>query len=148
MSVFSAADIVGKTLVARKTIPVYSLPMANAQYKIGTVQKGNSAGVVYSYLSRPDGIWWQFIPTFGKPYYIRHDNNAFDVSALKQQGVITVEDQRQQEEREKMSWWEKLQADLSAAGQNTRSAILKGVIIAGGIYLAKETIQALIRYKK
>jgi len=95
MPTFSAADIVGKTLICKETVPVYSLPnAADKDNLIGSVAPGESAGVVYSWVGGVDGkpLYWQFQNTAGKFYYVMHKPGRFDVKALKDQGTLTTQE--------------------------------------------------------
>lgn len=126
--IYSAADVVNKTLVAAKDLKVYDAPRTGAK-EIGFIKKGQPAGVVYSYLdANPalgrSGLWWQFV--YGNSwYYIPHAEGAFSVSALRQQGVLSTEEKL--EEEKDMPWYEAL--------------IKKYGIWIAGIYLAATAIK-------
>lgn len=96
-TIYSASQIVGKNLFAKKAVQLYRLPADNAK-AIYTVNAGDPVGVVTSYLApKTDGtrnsLYWQFKDQNGKYFYARHNENTFDIKALKEQGVKTVEDQ-------------------------------------------------------
>lgn len=100
MPTFSAADIVGKTLIAKETVPVYSLPNAAvASNLIGSIAPGESVGVVYSWIGGNEGkpLYWQFESTAGGFYYVMHKAGRFDVRALKDQGALTTAEKQEQE---------------------------------------------------
>jgi hypothetical protein len=90
---YEAGYVIGKTLKAKKDIPVYKAPLDSADNKpMYKVKAGYPVGVVFSYL-QPNGtdrtgLWWMFendpYSKF-KYYYVKHDVNGFDVSLLQQQ---------------------------------------------------------------
>lgn len=90
----SATQIIGKQLLAKKKVAIYRLPDDN-QKPVFYVEAGNPIGVVYSYLKldatkNRKFLYWQFMDSNNKPYYVRHEQNSFDLGALKEQGVKTV----------------------------------------------------------
>ena len=96
-TMYSAAEIVGKNLVAQKNVPLYRLPDDKAK-AIYTVPAGTSVGIVVSYVKpKTDGtrnfLYWQFKDQNGKYYYVRHEENVFNIKALKEQGTKTVQEQ-------------------------------------------------------
>lgn len=135
--IYEAKDIIGKSLIARKQINVYSLPDAKAQYKIAIVLPGNSCGVVYSYIQKPDGLYWMFYNNT-KPYYIKHSTGAFDVNSLKIQGVLTTEQKKEAERLENLNWIERQFEDLKQGGK--KALIIVGVS-AAIIILLKDVIK-------
>ena len=70
MSSVSADKIIGKSLIARKTVKVYNLPDGKVY---GEVKPNGFVGQVYSYITRPSGLWWQLVG--GK--YVKHETGAF-----------------------------------------------------------------------
>jgi hypothetical protein len=90
---YDAGQVIGKTLKAKKDIPVYKSPIDSPDNKpMYSVKAGYPVGVVWSYL-QPNGtdrtgLWWMFendpYSKF-KYYYVKHDPNGFDVSLIKQQ---------------------------------------------------------------
>lgn len=107
-TVFNAGDIIGKTLIANKQLDVWN-DVASRGKKIGVVLKGNSCGVVDSWITdRKDGtIYWAFKSPLGPDYYIAHQAGSFNVSALREQGVITTEEKIQEEKEKNQEWWER-----------------------------------------
>lgn len=93
---YSAADIVDKTLIAKKQLAVYDYP--DATYPpIGYVAAGQPVGIVYSWVGGGDStgardLWWVFYPDgSGRYYYAPHKEGDFDLSALAAQGVVSLE---------------------------------------------------------
>lgn len=107
---FSAAQIVDKTLTAKRTVYVYR-DATDVAKSYGKVDPGNPVGVVLSWLDPKAGrskLWWVFRDGSGGYYYTPHDNGIFDVADLKAQGAITVTDQREKEEFDDLPWYEQL----------------------------------------
>ena len=100
MPVFNAQDIVGKTLIARRNIPLYRA----GDYKkpFAQVKSGAPVGTVYSWIGPNTAtggkLYWQFYDNTGNTYYAEHRSGAFNVQALKEQGVLTTLEQVQQEQ--------------------------------------------------
>lgn len=98
----NAGDIIGHTLLAAQQVPVYDQANDSAQPS-GYVSAGNPVGIVYSYLS-PDPskgrneLWWMFEPLPGDSqigddqgfYYVPHNKDYFNTTALTDSGVLTV----------------------------------------------------------
>lgn len=110
--IYSAADVVDKTLVSAKVLPYYDgVPRGTYQPKqIGTFPAGVVVGTVYSWVdadpaqNRPQ-LWWMFYPgSSGSYYYMPHSSGSFDLNALAQQGVLSEEQKNAQDE----TWYEKV----------------------------------------
>lgn len=82
-NVFNASQIVGKQLVTAQPVQVLKNP--NTKDVIRLVPAATDLGTVFSYVTRPDGIYWQFLRN-GVPYYVKHFTGAFNLDILKQQG--------------------------------------------------------------
>jgi hypothetical protein len=129
MPTFSADQIIGKTLIAKKPVAIYAAP---GQKSIATVAPGDPVGVVYSYIGGTGGnpLFWQFyVKTAGveKAYYAKHETDAFNNLSLTDQGVKTTA------EIEK----EKAQAELTPI-ERAAGAVgsgVKKILIWGGVYL-------------
>jgi hypothetical protein len=135
MATFSAAEIVGKTLIAKSQVNVYSLPDVNKQYKIAVVKKGAYVGTVYSWIQKPGGLFWQF-QSGNSFYYVKHFTGAFDVTKLKKQGTLTVEEQTSQEEFEKLNQIQKLGYNVKqfvAEKSTALDSTVKKVLIYAGL---------------
>lgn len=103
---FSAEEIIGKTLIAKRKVNVYTLPNPNSK-KIGYVKEGGTCGVVYSYIQNSYGVWWMF-NSGSQTYYILHGVGLFNVTALASQGAITLDAANEAEAMEQMNYFEKL----------------------------------------
>jgi|LakMenEpi03Aug12_release.lakeMendotaPanAssembly.Ray.scaffolds.fasta_scaffold198272_4 hypothetical protein len=131
---YSVNDIIGKTLIAKKLLNAYNLPYDNDPNKklLFQISPGSSVGVVDTYFNPKENrknTWWGFYTNVsGKKnfYYVEHKVGNFDVSALQQQGVPTVE----QQTNANLPWDEKLTKLL-------KTAFNYGLIIAGVVIVAK-----------
>jgi hypothetical protein len=129
MPTFSADQIVGKSLIAKKTLVVYDLPfyMQGAK-KIAEIKPGQTAGVVFSYVGGTPGkpLNWEFKGNAGKMYYIPHVSGYFDVSTLRDQGVQTTQEVQQKAAEENKSTIDKLLDSLKSSGK---------IVLYGGLAL-------------
>ena len=132
MPTFNAADIIGKTLVAIKTTDIVRAPKDDAEV-VFEVAPGSSIGTVYSYLlpgANRTNLYWQFLDENNKPYYVEHRPGQFDISTIKDQGVLTLEEKQEQAE---------------AAAETTSNKIFRyiksGFLVAAFVYLAKSVIE-------
>ena len=121
LDLYDVRDVVDKTLTAKIDIPVCdSYPTTGYTPKqIGIVRAGFPAGIVFSWINADPGegrstLWWMFYPatTYGDYYFIPHNKGWFDVANLREQGVITIEEEREQEEESNKPWYEKLSDKL------------------------------------
>jgi len=100
MPTFNAADLIGKTLIAKKTTNILRLPKSNAP-SVYKAQAGETIGVVYSYLlpnNERNNIFWMFEDSNGKTYYVEHSAGKFDVKSLEDQGALSLEDKKDKED--------------------------------------------------
>lgn len=132
--VYSVDQIIDKTLIAATDVAVYEQPIDSAR-KIATVKKGQPVGIVSTYfLPKPaEGrttVYWGFWPVdnYSKPYYAPHIAGLYDTSALKQQGVLTVEEEIEREEEKNKEWYEKILDKIIPVGI---VAILGAAVIRG-----------------
>lgn len=110
---YSVAEVIDKTLVAAKDVPVYDYPGSSGKV-IGTTKKGYPVGVVYAWIQETpqEGgkVWWMFWPAsnYDNYFYAVHDKDAFDVDALRQQGVLNVQERKEAENDKNKEWYERL----------------------------------------
>jgi len=86
----TAADVLGRYLIAKKDVPIYDSPFGT---RIGTIKKGNSTPEVYSFLVRQGQTFWVFdytIPgqTPGAYYALQSPDN-FSLSNVAGNVVIS-----------------------------------------------------------
>lgn len=112
MPLYDMADIIDKTLVAQQQLNVYDSPDGNI---IGTVEPGEPAGVVYSWVTGAGGtIWFMFesndsnmVNELGS-YYIPNLPNSFSIDALQQQGVISTHQKVIDQQKANQSTFDKI----------------------------------------
>ena len=87
----TAADVLGRYLIAREDVPVYDMPNGN---RIGEIKKGNSTAEVYSYVVRDGQVWWMFDYTIPgqQPgaYYVMQKAGRFSLSAAPGNVAVTA----------------------------------------------------------
>lgn len=96
MPTYSANDIVGKTLIAKKNIDIKRLPSRLAP-TVYTVRPGNTVGVVYSWIQKDGYVWWMMYDEKGQTYYVIHEPGAYDVGAINAQGAVSLETIQEQQ---------------------------------------------------
>jgi hypothetical protein len=110
MPTFSADQIIGKTLIAKKPVPLYR--SASKIDPFITVPEGKTVGVVYSYVGGTGSpLFWMFyakVANVEKAYYAEHIDDAFDIKALKDQGVQTTREIEQAKQEENLSTGDKI----------------------------------------
>lgn len=72
-----ASDFIGGTLEALKPVIIYA--SADTSKPIRTVKSGGTIGVIYSYVQRPDGVYWQLDDNT----FVKHERGAFDELILQ-----------------------------------------------------------------
>jgi hypothetical protein len=132
MPTFNAADIIGKTLVAKSQVPLYRLPNDDAEI-VYTVSPGQSLGVVQSFLlpgTNRNNLYWQFKDQNNNFYYSEHKQGIYDVKELSNQGALTLQQQ---------------QAAATEANLTTGDKIFRliknALLIGGGVYLVNTIIK-------
>lgn len=136
-SVYNVEDIMDKTLFAKAKVPIYdNVPPAQKKL-VGYALPGNPVGVVYSYLAADptrgrNNLWWMFYPAsnYSHNYYAEQIGGYYDVSQLKAQGVLSIEEQIQKEEEENLPWYEKLITKYGPwiLGAGIAAAAVKGIL--------------------
>jgi hypothetical protein len=132
MATFNAADIIGKTLVAKTQVPLLRLPNDDAEI-VYTVSPGQSLGVVQSYLlpsANRTNLYWQFKDQNNKFYYSEHKQGIYNIDELSNQGVLTLQQQ---------------QAAATEANLTTGDKIFRliknALLIGAGVYLVNTIIK-------
>ena len=132
MPTFNAGDVIGKTLIAKKNIPLVRQPADDAVV-IYNVAPGQSVGNVDTFLlpnENRSSLYWSFKDANGKNYFAKHAVGNFDVKELQEQGLLTL--QQQQEAV--------IEASLSTGDKIFR--LIKNIALIGAsAYLLKQVIQ-------
>jgi hypothetical protein len=90
---FKASEIVGKTLYNSKPVLFYR----SLTEKGKSIKAGTKLGPVYSWIEWKDGnLYWMFLDDKKKPWYIKHDEGAFDIESLRDQGVKTTKEREEE----------------------------------------------------
>lgn len=128
---YSAAQIVGKSMVARENIELKRFPLDSAK-SVFTVKAGDTVGTVYSYVQGAFAtVWWVFLDSKGKEYYAKHEKGAFDVQALKDQGALNVQEETEQQKKKEQggtSWL----PDLNLNTGDMAGAVKTGMWVLAG----------------
>jgi hypothetical protein len=132
MPTFNAADIIGKTLVAKTQVPLLRLPNDDAP-TVYTVAPGQSLGVVQSFLlpgTNRTNLYWQFKDQNNNFYYSEHKQGIYDVKELANQGALTLEQQQAAA----------IEANLTT-GDKIFRLIKNTLFIGAGVYLVNTIIK-------
>lgn len=127
MPTYSAADIVGRTLVAKIETPVFNRPSYDpAAQIITTARAGNVLGVVDSWVGGTAGkpLNWQFKTPTGRFYYIQHDARKFDTNSLQEQGALTTQEKAEQEANANMTTGERIVKSLTKIGMFAAAGLI------------------------
>lgn len=107
---FNAADIIGKTLYAKTSVPLKRNPDDSAAV-VYTVSPGGTVGIVNSYiLSKPGrnkNLYWQFSDG-NKNFYAEHLIGRYDTKSVEVQGAISLEDQQEAAAAAAETWTDKI----------------------------------------
>ena len=98
MATYSANEIIGKTLIAKRPVELYRAANDSAT-SIYTVEPGQTIGKVFTYLSPGTNrkyLYWGFYDENNRAYYTPHITGNFDISSLNEQGALTVQEQAEQ----------------------------------------------------
>jgi hypothetical protein len=132
MPTFNAADIIGKTLIAKSQVPLYRLPNDGAEV-VYNVSPGQSLGIVESFLlpgTNRTNLYWQFKDQNNKFYYSEHKQGIYDVKELANQGALTLEQQQAAA----------IEANLTT-GDKIFRLIKNTLLIGAGVYLVNTIIK-------
>jgi hypothetical protein len=132
---YDVSQVLEKTLTAKQDVNIFDgLPTAgHMPTQIGKVKAGNPVGIVFSWADQDpsqnrDNIWWIFYPvnSWGKYYYAPHAAGLYDLSGLRQQGVLSLTEQAAKEAEANKPWYEKI------AGQ---AIAIIGIAIIGAAFV-------------
>lgn len=139
---YTVNQVLDKVLIAEKDVKVYSGAWDNSTVKYVT-KAGNMIGHVYSYLLPKAGRsdTWLMLQTGPSTFvYVRNEAGAFDTTALRDQGILTVKEETEKEAEEN----DRLSDPIAYYAKK----LLLPVAIGGAlIYVAVEVGKELIRNK-
>jgi len=94
----SLNKLIGISIRAARKLNAYSLPSVNSTL-LFSIPTAGSAGKVWSWVERPDGIWLMFQRSGGSFYYIRADKGSFSAT---DQIIQAYQEQKQELEKKKL----------------------------------------------
>lgn len=127
---YSASQIIDKTLIAARPVQIKRTATDSAP-AVYTVATGNPVGKVFSYISPGTGrnsLYWAFNDQYGRPYYAKHETGAFSLTALKDQGAITVKEETALEQSASETT-----ADFFKKYAKTALWVIAGVMVARAV---------------
>lgn len=132
-NLYPVTQLVDKTLIARQPVSVFNGADLGGQ-SIAIVNTGDPIGTIFSYVGGGPGedLYWMFLRPNNTAYYVKHRNNIFDVSILQQQGVLTIEQQIEQQQEQENEIFPGIDLPGFDFG---KIATLAGVVIGGLILL-------------
>lgn len=139
MALYSADQIIGKTLIAKVEIPIKRNALDSAP-SVFTVRPGQSVGIVDSWLNVAPGrstLYWTFNDQYGRPYYAPHKPGYYDISSLAQQGTLTVKQEQEAEQKKNETLSDILQKNFRLL-----------LIVAAVAVVAKTALPELIKARK
>lgn len=131
MAVFSASDIVGKTLIANEPVIIKRIPEDSAP-SVFNVKVGQPVGTVYSWISpgsNNKSLYWMFKDENGRNYYSEHKVGRYSIKAIQSQGVLTEEEKKKKEEEANQP-----------LTQTITKTLTKFALIAAGAYVLVKVI--------
>ena len=130
MDKYNPDDLIGKTFYPLKRVFAYG-DASTIDKPVYFFDPGNPIGVVYSYLSKPTGLWWQF-KSGSKSYFVKHEQGLFNLKDLKDQGLTTEKEKREAEAEANKTTLEK----IFEFGKKSATAI---IIVVLGVYAYNQT---------
>ncbi|MFA7302010.1 MAG: hypothetical protein WC069_06890 [Candidatus Shapirobacteria bacterium] len=126
---YSADDIIGATLYAKRSLKGLSVPSENATV-IQTFGYGDMVGVVQSYIVHADGLYWQ-IDYPGGSFYVKHEPGNFSTDNIRDQGILTTREKIEKAEEQNETVLERIKVDMKKVIKTfTIVAIVVIVLIA------------------
>ncbi len=112
MPLISLDQLTGKNLYAKKNVPIITNPFGEDKNQVGIAQAGNLIGTIYSWVRKAPGepLYFQFYTPApqNKAYYVEYKDGRFDLNLLKEQGLQTVEEEREEKEEANKSTTDKV----------------------------------------
>ena len=97
MPEISLDKLIGVTLVADTNVP----KLNSFFKKIGEFKKGDSIGIIWSWVEENGKVYYQIKPTIGKIYYVEHRKGYFKITdelkRIFEQDKDKIEQQKKEE---------------------------------------------------
>jgi hypothetical protein len=100
MPQYSVSQLIGKTLYAKKEVPLFATTGSTKPYAI--VKPGNYIGILNSWIEKNGVLYFLFKYGAGEQFVIKYETGAVDTSNLAAQGAKTVEQERKAEEEKQL----------------------------------------------
>jgi len=130
MALYNVSDLIGKTMIASRDSVSNTYDSDNAPI-YAKYKKGDTIGIVYSWLKKNGDTWLHFTNASGKNWYFNLAQKAIDSSAISQQGVLTAQQKIDEAKEKEKDYFSRIYdgifnlALLAAAAYLIRSFILK-----------------------
>jgi hypothetical protein len=138
MPTYTISEIIGKTLYAKKEVPLYKNSLATTK-PYAVVKPGNYIGVLWSWVEQDNIIWLIFKYGANGQFLVKMEPGLIDTSNLAEQGVKTVEQEKKADDQKKLlesGFTGKLEYFIQKYGLYLIGAIIAGQAIKG--YLSKK----------
>lgn len=137
---YNVNDLIGKSLIAKKNIDIYNLPLDKDpnKKKLWSVKPGEFVGVIDTYFNPKENrksTWWGFFKIENgkkKFYYAEHGIGLYNVKALHDQGVLTIEEKIELEKEKNKTFNDYINEFIKNGGTFLKYAAIFG---AGAIIL-------------
>jgi hypothetical protein len=106
MASYNPDELIGKTFYPIKRVFAYA-DASTIDKPIYFFDPGTPIGVVFSYLNKSSGIWWQFKRN-NKSFFVKHEQGLFDLKDLKEQGLQTEKEKAEAEAEANKSFLDKI----------------------------------------
>jgi hypothetical protein len=137
---YSATQIIGATMYAKKRIELKTLPQDNAPvYRVANA--GDFIGIVYSYLEAGPGrssLYWMYYDSDGAAYYAPHRTDTYELTGVGSVYPEVIAD-------DVSNWFTNLFPDFTAPFQ---TQIGKYFTIGAIVYMVAKFGPDLIKNKK
>jgi hypothetical protein len=112
MATYNPEDLINKTIFAQTKINAYKAADKQSQI-LYTFQPGATVGIVYSFVQKPDGLWWMFRyrpnPNVNAiSYFVKNELNQFNKKDLESQGLLSTKEKAEAEAEKDKSILDKI----------------------------------------
>lgn len=137
MKQYSLAQLIGKTLYAKKNVPLFSTTASTKPF--ATVKPGNYIGVLDSWIEKNGVLFLLFKYGAGNQFVIKYEPGLIDTNNLAGQGAKTIEQEKKAEDQKVLlesGLTGKIEYFITKYGLYLIGAIIAGQAIKG--YLSKK----------